>query len=130
MPDVEGDFEAGKGTARPPRRTARRLGAAALHAVSLCTAETPVSLHEGFADLGDWRPIEFPEIPEHTQCSVIEERVNIIEDYRAAFKHDPPSEASIATMFDADNTGESATAYVDDIGIHGVEPKPAPREAE
>jgi hypothetical protein len=47
----------------------------------------------------------------------IEERVNALEDYRKAFGNEPPAEASIAVMSDADNTGEKATGYVDYIVV-------------
>ncbi len=44
-------------------------------------------------------------------------RVDIVRDYRAAFGEDPPAMASIAVMGDSDNTGESATAWIDYIKI-------------
>ncbi len=47
----------------------------------------------------------------------IEERVNALDDYRKAFGTEPPAEASIAVMSDADNTGEKATGYVDYIEV-------------
>ncbi len=47
----------------------------------------------------------------------VEERVNILADYRAAFGEDPPAEAGIAIMSDADNTGESAEAFMDFIEV-------------
>jgi hypothetical protein len=47
----------------------------------------------------------------------IEERVNALEDYREAFGTEPPAEASIAVMSDADNTGEKATGYVEYIEV-------------
>jgi len=47
----------------------------------------------------------------------IEERVDALADYRKAFGADPPQEASIAIMSDADNTGEKATGYVDYIEV-------------
>ena len=47
----------------------------------------------------------------------IEERANALEDYRKAFGKEPPVEASIAVMSDADNTGEKATGYVDYIEV-------------
>lgn len=47
----------------------------------------------------------------------IEERVNALADYRKAFGADPPLEASIAIMADADNTGEKSTGYVDYIEV-------------
>lgn len=47
----------------------------------------------------------------------IEERVNALEDYRKAFGVDPPREARIAIMSDADNTGEKAVGYVNYIEV-------------
>lgn len=47
----------------------------------------------------------------------IEECANALEDYRKAFGTEPPAEASIAVMSDADNTGEKATGYVDYIEV-------------
>lgn len=47
----------------------------------------------------------------------IEERANALEDYRRAFGAEPPAQASIAVMSDADNTGEKATGYVDYIEV-------------
>ncbi|MEM6785026.1 MAG: DUF3047 domain-containing protein [Bacteroidota bacterium] len=43
------------------------------------------------------------------------ERRNIVEDYRRAFGEDPPAITGIALMTDADNTGESVTAYYGDL---------------
>ncbi len=45
---------------------------------------------------------------------VSEER-NIYEDYKTAFREDPPLIAGVAIMTDTDNTGESASAYYGDI---------------
>jgi len=42
---------------------------------------------------------------------------NIVDDYRAAFKEEPPPIASIAIMTDTDNTGESATAWYGNISM-------------
>lgn len=42
----------------------------------------------------------------------LEEEVDILADYRAAFGEEPPEEASLGIMTDADNTGESATGWV------------------
>jgi hypothetical protein len=47
----------------------------------------------------------------------IEERENALEDYRKAFGAEPPAEASIAVMSDADNTGEKAIGYVDYVEV-------------
>lgn len=54
--------------------------------------------------------------PEHAG-TWIEERVNALEDYRKAFGKEPPAEASLAVMSDADNTGEKATGYIDYIEV-------------
>ncbi|MFW8600397.1 DUF3047 domain-containing protein [Desulfobacterota bacterium M19] len=45
----------------------------------------------------------------------VRERRNIVDDYRAAFKKDPPPVSGIAIMTDTDNTGQSATAWYGDI---------------
>ena len=50
----------------------------------------------------------------------IEERVNALDDYRRAFGTEPPREASIAIMSDADNTGEKAIGYLDYIEVSGL----------
>jgi hypothetical protein len=47
----------------------------------------------------------------------IEEKVNAFEDYRQAFGTQPPAEASIAVMSDADNTKEMATGYLEYIEV-------------
>lgn len=45
---------------------------------------------------------------------VSEER-NVYEDYKRAFKEEPPMISGVAIMTDTDNTGESAIAYYGDI---------------
>jgi hypothetical protein len=45
------------------------------------------------------------------------EEVDILEDYKKAFGEEPPKIASLIIMNDTDNTGESATSYVDYIKI-------------
>ncbi len=45
---------------------------------------------------------------------VTEER-NVYEDYKKAFKEEPPLISGVAIMTDTDNTGESATTYYGDI---------------
>jgi hypothetical protein len=47
----------------------------------------------------------------------VEETVNILEDYRAAFGKEPPTTAGIAIMNDSDDTGEMAVSYVDYIEV-------------
>ena len=41
----------------------------------------------------------------------VHEERNIYEDYRNAFKEEPPMISGVAIMTDTDDTGESATAY-------------------
>ena len=45
----------------------------------------------------------------------VEERRNVVEDYRRAFGEDPGMLTGVAIMTDADNTGERATAWYGDI---------------
>ena len=45
----------------------------------------------------------------------VSEEADVYSDYRALFGEEPPEIAFIAVMCDTDNTGESATAYFDDI---------------
>jgi len=47
----------------------------------------------------------------------VSERRDVYEDYRKCFGEAPPQVGAIAIMTDTDNTGESATAYYDDIRI-------------
>ena len=47
----------------------------------------------------------------------LQEKVNILEDYKKAFGNMPPSIASLAIMNDSDNTGEKSVSYVDFIEI-------------
>ena len=47
----------------------------------------------------------------------VEEQVDIVADYRAAFGEDPPPRATLAIMSDTDNTRGSATGRVDYIEI-------------
>jgi hypothetical protein len=47
----------------------------------------------------------------------VEERVNALDDYRKAFGANPPVQASLAIMADADNTGEKATGNVEYIEV-------------
>ena len=53
----------------------------------------------------------------HLNTWVDEER-NIYEDYKNAFKDEPPMISGVAIMTDTDNTGETATAYYGDIRFH------------
>jgi len=45
----------------------------------------------------------------------VNEERNIYEDYKKAFREEPPMISGVAIMTDTDNTGESATAYYGDI---------------
>jgi len=47
----------------------------------------------------------------------VDERRNVLEDYRAIFGEEPPSVGAVAIMTDTDNTGDSALACYDDIVI-------------
>lgn len=47
----------------------------------------------------------------------IGEQRNVLEDYRKAFGEEPSTITGIAIMTDADNTGESATAWYGDIAF-------------
>ena len=56
----------------------------------------------------------------------LEEKRNILDDYRAAFGTDPPARAGLAFMNDSDNTGESSESWIDWIEIYkdrNVEPR-------
>src|SRR5262245_25440094 len=50
----------------------------------------------------------------------LDERRNLLEDYRRAFDEEPPPISGIAVMTDSDDTGESATAWFGDIALHRV----------
>ena len=45
----------------------------------------------------------------------VNQKRNLLEDYRNAFHTDPPPISGVAIMTDTDNTGESATAFYGDI---------------
>ncbi len=60
-----------------------------------------IPVESGPANLGTWR----------------NERRDLEADYRAAFGEAPPAIAGVAIMSDADNTGNSATAYFGDIRL-------------
>ena len=47
----------------------------------------------------------------------ITEKRNVYEDYKTLFGEEPPLVGGISVMTDTDNTGESATAYYDNIRI-------------
>jgi hypothetical protein len=59
--------------------------------------------------------------PAHVGEWVSHER-NIYDDYRKAFKEEPPMISGVAIMTDTDNTGESAAAYYGEIGLFPATP--------
>jgi hypothetical protein len=63
-----------------------------------------VVLEEGSEKAGKW----------------VEEKVDIVNDYRRAFGENPPVNATIGIMGDSDNTGESAISYIDFIEVYGA----------
>ena len=48
----------------------------------------------------------------------VDEEIDILADYRKAFKAEPPARARIAIMNDSDNTGESAVSWVEYIEVY------------
>ena len=66
-----------------------------------------VVLEQGMAKAGRW----------------VDEEVNVLSDFRAAFGRMPPGTASIAIMNDSDNTGEHSVSYIDFIEVGGREEK-------
>jgi hypothetical protein len=58
-------------------------------------------LQQGGAKAGQW----------------VQERRNILADYRQAFGTAPPRQATVAIMADTDDTGERVSAWVDDLMI-------------
>jgi hypothetical protein len=53
----------------------------------------------------------------------VEEEVDILADFRAAFGSDPPEYARLAVMNDSDNTGESSASYIDYIEVFRYRPE-------
>ena len=60
-----------------------------------------VLLEKGAAKAGTW----------------VDEEIDILSDYRKAFKKDPPVKARIAIMNDSDNTGETAVSWMEYIEV-------------
>lgn len=90
----------------PPHSSLNYIWASKKHASEILTSpytdrSKMIILQYGESRKGEW----------------VEERVNILNDYRKAFGEDPPEIAGIAIMSDSDNTGESSTAYIDYIEI-------------
>jgi hypothetical protein len=61
-----------------------------------------ILLRKGAALVGTWQ----------------DEKVDIVADYREAFRADPPAKARIAVMNDSDNTGESSVSYLEYIEVY------------
>ena len=47
----------------------------------------------------------------------VDEEIDILSDYRKAFRKEPPVQARIAIMNDSDNTGESAVSWMEYIEV-------------
>lgn len=47
----------------------------------------------------------------------VDEEVDILDDYRKAFRKDPPARARLAIMNDSDNTGESSVSWMEYIEV-------------
>lgn len=54
----------------------------------------------------------------------IDERRNLLDDYRLAFGREPTEIIGIALMTDTDNTGEDIVAYYGDISLEASSPQP------
>lgn len=65
-----------------------------------------IPLRSGRKHLGQW----------------VEEKVNILADYRRLFGEDPPARASLAIMSDSDNTEESSVSHMDFIEVRSDDP--------
>ena len=51
----------------------------------------------------------------------VEEQVNLLDEYRAAFGDEPPPRATIAIMNDSDDTGESSRSWLDWLELRRCE---------
>jgi menaquinone-dependent protoporphyrinogen IX oxidase len=49
----------------------------------------------------------------------VEERHNLLNDYRRAFNEDPPNAMAVGFMTDSDNSASVVNAYYGDIRIQG-----------
>lgn len=65
-----------------------------------------IVVESGPADLGQW----------------IEERRDVLADYRAAFGGDPPVISGVGIMTDTDGTGESAVTWYGDLSFEKPDP--------
>jgi len=64
-----------------------------------------IPLREGSEKAGQW----------------VEERVQVLEDYKKAFGELPPGKARLGILVDSDNTGEQTVSYIDDMVIRAEE---------
>jgi Protein of unknown function (DUF3047) len=55
----------------------------------------------------------------------LEERVDLVQDYREAFGEDPPDPVQIAISADTDDTGSTSRGFVDELAFVGRD-EPAP----
>lgn len=91
----------------PPRSGLNYIWANRRHEQRIITStyakeERMIILQSGSDNAGKW----------------IEQKVNIIEDYRRAFGSDPPSNVRIVIMNDADDTGEGSVSYIDYLIVY------------
>ncbi|MBN2466898.1 MAG: DUF3047 domain-containing protein, partial [Deltaproteobacteria bacterium] len=112
-PDTSGFFERAQYSAikalygqYPPHSSLNYIWANKEHAEDILSSvytgrSIMILLQKGAARAGTW----------------VREDINIIEDYEKAFGEKPPGRATIGIMADSDNTGESATSYIDYIMV-------------
>jgi hypothetical protein len=91
----------------PPHSTLNYIWANQLHSEHILT--------NPYADEAKMIPVEQGAQKLNTW---LVEQANIVEDYRRAFREDPPANASLAIMNDSDNTGEHSISYIDYIRIY------------
>ncbi|MDT8389936.1 MAG: hypothetical protein RRC34_05445 [Lentisphaeria bacterium] len=77
--------------------------------------------HEDFSNLDAWKPLTFPKIERHSSYSIVKkDGASVLK--ASVFGEKPPRKAYLAIMSDADNTGEKAIGFIDDIELA---PKPS-----
>jgi hypothetical protein len=74
----------------------------------------PRPIPNAFTDRAMMIPVQSG--PARVKTWVTETR-NILKDYREAFGQQPPANATLAVMNDADNTGESSVSFLDFIQV-------------
>ncbi|MBD3657776.1 DUF3047 domain-containing protein [Marinobacter sp.] len=83
---------------------ANRLPAGSVVANPFTDRTMMLAVNSGAAHAGQWVTVER----------------DIVADYRRAFGEEPPPIVGIAIMSDADNTGETATAWYGDLSLHAA----------